>query len=64
MYSYLSIEEILPSIEMISKLFREKKDELILKTKLNPIFTYQKKEKDKKQNIISSPKEYSDIINK
>ena len=59
MYSYLSIEKILPSIEMISKLFREKKGELLLKTKIAPIFTYQNNENDIKQNIISSPKRVS-----
>ena len=46
MYSYLSLEEILPSIEKISKLFKEKKNDLLLKTTIKNIFTYRKNEKE------------------
>ena len=46
MYSYLSIEEILPSIEKISKLFKEKNRDLFFKTKTKNIFTYRKNEKE------------------
>ena len=42
MNSYLSLEEILPSIERISRLYREdKNNDAILKTKYNNIFSYQ-----------------------
>ena len=46
MYSYLSIEEILLSIEKISKLFKEKKSDLFFKIKTENIFTYRKNEKE------------------
>ena len=46
MYSYLSIEEILPSIEKISKLLKEKNRDLFFKTKTENIFTYRKNEKE------------------
>ena len=61
MYSYLSIEEILPSIELTSKLFREKKDEIFFKIKFDSIFTYQNNKNEIKKNIISSPKRVSRI---
>ena len=41
MYSYLSLEEILPSIERISRLCREdKNNEIIFKTEYNNVFYY------------------------
>ena len=41
MYSYLSLEEILPSIERISRLCREdKNNEIISKTEYNNVFYY------------------------
>ena len=44
MYYYLSLEEILPSIEKISRIFKEKKDDLFFKSKNEPIFTYRENE--------------------
>ena len=55
MYSYLSLEEILPSIERIGRLYRENKDnELIQKTKMNNVFSYKIKENEVSHSIILS----------
>ena len=48
LYSYLSLEEILPSIERISRLFKEKKGDLFLKTQNDPIFCY----KDENNELV------------
>ena len=57
MYSYLSLEEILPTIEKISKLLKDKNNESFFKSKTNNIFTYRKNELDEKNHLIVSKKE-------
>ena len=57
MYSYLSLEEILPSIERIGRLYRETvNNELIHSTKMNNVFSYKTKENEKSQSIILTKK--------
>jgi hypothetical protein len=57
MYSYLSLEEILPSIERVGRLYRENKNnELIEKTKINNVFPFKTKENEISHSIILSKK--------
>ena len=56
MYSYLSLEQILPTIEKISKLLKDKNNESFFKSKINNIFTYRKNELDEKNHFIVSKK--------
>jgi hypothetical protein len=62
MYSYLSLEEILPSIERIGRLYRENKNnELIEKTKINNVFPFKTKENEISHSIILSKKLENEI---
>ena len=49
LYSYLSLEEILPSIEKVSKLFKEKKNDKFLKIQSAYIFDYENNEIEEKK---------------
>ena len=62
MYSYLSLEEILPSIERVGRLYRENKNnELIEKTKINNVFPFKTKENEISHSIILSKKLENEI---